>query len=184
MTTEEQKVSCFLETADPESDIYKEFAAMVLRRINPYAAFGTALFNAIARLSWSQFFEAVALRRGPDKKLFEVFLRRRLDDDTAYPGEWHAPGSVFRPGENERMVANRVAREFGVPIREFAYVGEYVDWEKGEARGSGVSRIYLVQLDGEPREDERHGWFPVDKLPKVTVEAHRLGIIPKAVSAF
>jgi len=169
----------------PDSDLYKEFAAAVLQRIDPHKPFGTLLYNTIARLSWNQFFEAVALRRGsrPSDEI-EVYLRKRTDDDTAYPGEWHAPGSVFRPGENERMVADRVSREFGVPIYDFTYIGEYVDWERGEVRGSGVSRIYLVQLSGSPRVDDRHGWFPVDKLPEVTVDSHQIGIIPKAVSSF
>jgi len=145
---------------------------------------GTALHNAIARLSWNNFFEAVAIRRR-DKRL-EVFLRKRADNDNTYPGEWHAPGAAFRPGENERDVANRLKQEFGIPIASFHYVGEYVDWKKGEARGSGISRIYLVELKGAPREDDRHGWYPVNKFPEVTVFHHRrrLGIIPKAVRAF
>jgi len=168
---------------DPQSDLYKEFAAAVLRRIDPHKPFGTLLYNAIARLSWNQFFEAVALRRGSSGEI-EVYLRKRADDDTAYPGEWHVPGSVFRPGESERMVANRVSCEFGVSIRGFTYIDKYVDWEKGEARGSGASWIYLVHFDGEPRIDERHQWFPVEKLPEVTVESHRIGIIPKAISVF
>lgn len=171
------------ERLSPESDLYKEFAAAVLGRIDPYKPFGTALYNAIARLSWNQFFEAVALRLTSSCEI-EVYLRRRADDDTAYPGQWHAPGSVFRPGENERKVADRVSREFGVPIRDFAYIGEYVDWDRGEARGSGVSRIYLVQLDGDPGINDRHNWFPVNNLPEVTVDSHRIGIIPKAVFTF
>lgn len=166
---------------DPASDLYKDFVAELLGRIDPKKPYGTALYNAIARLSWNMFFEAVAIRRN-GKKL-EVYLRKRADDDTAYPGEWHAPGSVFRPGENECDVANRLEREFGVQVTSFRKIGEYVDWKKGEARGSGVSRVYLVKLNGAPREDERHGWFPVNELPEVTVDSHRLAIIPKAVKA-
>ena len=171
-----------LEETNPESDLYKYHVAELLNRIDPKKSFGTALYNAIARLSWNMFFEAVVLRKN-DKQL-EVYLRKRADDDTAYPGEWHAPGSVFRPGENERNVANRLEREFGVPVVSFRMVGECVDWEKGEVRGSGVSRVYLVKLNGAPREDERHGWFPINKLPEVTVDSHRLAIIPMTVKAY
>ena len=170
-----------LANLDPECDLYKEIAAKLLGRIDPKKPYGTALYNAIARLSWNMFFEAVVIRKRGGQ--LEVYLRKRALDDTAYPGEWHAPGSVFRPGENERDVATRLEREFGVPVTSFRMIGEYVDWEKGEVRGSGVSRIYLIKLRGAPREDERHGWFPINKLPEVTVEQHRLAIIPKAVKA-
>lgn len=179
---ERQEALQVLEETNPESDLYKYHVAELLNRIDPQKPFGTALYNAIARLSWNMFFEAVVIRKRG--KRFEVYLRKRADDDTAYPGEWHAPGSVFRPGENERDVANRLEREFEVPIVDFRMIGEYVDWEKGEVRGSGVSRIYLIKLGGSPREDERHGWFPVNKLPEVTVDSHRLAIIPKAVKAY
>ncbi len=170
-----------LGSVNPASDLYKDFVAKLLGRIDPKKPYGTALYNAIARLSWNMFFEAVVIRKRG--KQLEVYLRKRADGDTAYPGEWHAPGSVFRPGENERDVTNRLEKEFGVPVVLFQMIGEYVDWEKGEARGSGVSRVYLIKLDGAPREDERHGWFPINELPKVTVDSHRLAIIPLAVKA-
>ena len=111
-------------------------------------------------------------------------LRQRAQDDTAYPGEWHAPGSVFRPGENEHEVADRLAKEFGTTIVSFLYIGEYVDWEGGEARGSFVSRNYLVVLGGPPREDDRHSWFPVDQLPPNTCHHHRDSIIPMVAKAY
>ncbi|MFA5061832.1 MAG: hypothetical protein WC526_01655 [Patescibacteria group bacterium] len=167
----------------PDSKEYREFAADVLNGLDPYKPYGTNLYNAIARLSWNMFFEGVALRVNPSTTKIEIYLRKRAADEV-YPLEWHAPGSAFRPGETERDVANRLEREFGTPIISFRYIGEYVDWKKGEIRGSGVSRIYLVHCDGSPREDERHDWYPVDQLPENTVEPHRTGIIPKAIKAY
>lgn len=185
MMSEEKRVAealAVLKSFDPTSDLYKDFVAKLLDRIDPNKPYGTALYNVIARLSWSMFFEAVVIRMvGKDP---EVYLRKRADDDTAYPGEWHAPGSVFRPNENERDVANRLEREFGTPITFFLKIGEYVDWEKGEARGSGVSRVYLIELAGNPREDERHRWCPIDQLPPNTCHHHREAIIPMVVEAY
>ena len=172
-----------IEGIDPQSDLYKEFAAKVLRRIDPQKPFGTLLYGEIAKRSWNVFFEAVVFQqRGPNE--IYVFLRKRGEKDPFYPNQWHAPGSAFRPMENERMVADRLGLEFGTAISNFEYLDDVVDWEKGEERGSGISRVYLTELDGDPRLDERHGWFPVTQLPKVTVESHLTKIIPCALGAF
>lgn len=172
-----------LEDLDPQSGEYRDALARLLERIDPRKPYGTALFNALARLTWSMAFEAVALRVNSESGKLEVYLRRRAEDDTAYPGEWHAPGSVFRPGENERNVADRLAKEFGTAIVAFTYIGEFVDWDAGEARGSFLSRNYLVALAGNPREDEQHRWYLVEQLPPNTCHHHRDFIIPLAVKA-
>ena len=43
------------------------------------------------------------------------------------------------------------------------------------------SKIFLVQLNGNPREDDWHRWYPADALPHVTVDHHEEHIIPLAV---
>jgi len=167
---------------------WKNNVATLVFTIPRKTPYGTRAFNATARLSWSIAFEAVALREGVNG--LEVYLRQRSDDDSAYPGEWHAPGSIFRPGETERDVANRLAEEFGAPITKLYFLGEVADWqdhkEDTEARGSFVSRVYLVEFDENqpPREDERHIWCPVGDLPEKTVWSHRDLIIPMAVHEY
>lgn len=163
---------------DPTSSEYREMVADFLRRIDPTKPYGAPLYDAIARLSWNMAFEAVALRVNTKIDKTEVYLRKRAADDTAYPSQWHAPGSVRRPGESWRQVADRLANEFGVPIAKFTKVN-IVD--TAEARGSFESSIFLVKLDGNPREDDRHRWFDVDALPDVTVDIHRDHIIPIAL---
>lgn len=167
-----------------QSEQYRSVLAQLLTRLDPRQPLGTALFNALARLTWSVAFEAGALRLNAEGGKLEVYLRQRALDDTAYPGEWHVPGSVFRPGETERDVTNRLAREFGTPIVSFDYIGDFVDWEAGEARGSFLSRNYLVILEGNPREDEQHRWYLVDQLPEKTCQHHRDHIIPALAKVF
>lgn len=154
---------------------FKEFMAGLLGYIDPTQPYGTALFDALARLSWSIAFEAVTLRQNAATGEVEVYLRQREANDTAYPSQWHCPGTVIRPGERPQHQANRLEKEFGCPINYYTRIaGLYTS----EERGSFLSEIYSVELGGDPRIDDRHRWFPVTDLPEVTVDFHRNHIIP------
>ena len=169
---------------DPNSAQYKSIVAEMLSRIDPGLPFGTPLFNAIAKMSTSLAMEAVVLRRhmqdvnNPHR--VEVYLRQRGVEE-AYPGQWHAPGSVMRPGESWRDVADRLKKEFGTGIVSADEIGELFTKEE---RGPFLSKIFLVELVGLPREDDRHCWYPVDDLPQITVDHHKDHIIPLAVMMF
>ncbi len=73
---------------------YKNIVAVLLKNIDSAAPFGEKLFNAVAGLSYTIAFEAVAFRKNPGSGQPEVFLRRRSVSDPAYPFMWHCPGSV------------------------------------------------------------------------------------------
>lgn len=163
---------------DPNSDDLKSVIAMLLGHIDPTKPKGTVLCDAIMRVWTTLAFEAVAIR--DTAMVPEVYLRRRALNDTAYPGEWHAPGSLYRHGERDRDVANRLEEEFGVPIKSFRYVDRFMN---DEQRGTIHSLIFLVELGGNPRLDDRHGWFSMDKMPANTVSCHREPIIPIALTA-
>ena len=165
------------------SDRYNSMVANLLQDIDPSKPLGTDLFGAVARLSWSMAFEAVALRVNPKTHKIEVYLRQRSAEEPAYPSQWHAPGSVRRPGESWRHVADRLEKEFGVPIVDFKEVNTV---DTAEARGSFESSIFLVTLDShrDPREDDRHRWFPMDALPEGMVDIHRDQILPIAFEWF
>ena len=133
------------------------------------------------------------VRKGPNDQVL-TFLSKRDENDPDWQGCWHAPGSAFRPGESENDPAQRVAKEYGVPQEDdvrkiaFRYVGEYSTWVCPTAveRGSGLSRIYLVDLgDYEPEVVEgKRGWFSVYDLPQPMVGPHEKVFIPMAVQAF
>ena len=164
-------------SVDHTSDEYKQLVAKMLGRLDPTKPSGAELCNAIMRVWTTVAFEAVAIR--DNGGVPEVYLRRRALDDTAYPGEWHAPGSLYRHGERDRDVANRLEQEFGVPIKAFQFIDKLTT---DEQRGTIHSLIFLVELDGDPRIDDRHNWFPVHNLPANTVSHHREPIIPMAVA--
>jgi ADP-ribose pyrophosphatase YjhB (NUDIX family) len=164
-----------------EYDRKKDEAVKALEFINPTQPFGTKLFDSIARVSITVAIETVPIRRCSDGKL-EIFLRRRKMDDTAYPGEWHTPGSAMRPGETVQDVLTRLQGEFGTGVKVFDFVGNLNNHD--EERGHFFTPVYLVELDGEGRQDETHGWYPVNNVPQPVVEHHKNLLFPMAIEAF
>lgn len=164
--------------ADRDYERLRQKAAAAVRQLDPGKPMGTELFDALARITVSVAFEAVALRRDSTGNV-EVFLVQRREDDTAYPCEWHCPGSVLRSGESEDDVFARLAtREFGVPIVQRRFVINFN--HNNEQRGHFFSVIYLCEIRG----GEDSHWFSVDNLPAKMVGHHRDYLIPLALAAF
>lgn len=153
-----------------------------LREVDPLKPYGTELFDAIARLTVSVAVEAVCLRLNPRTKKIEVYMIQRSKQETAYPGEWHCPGTVIRPKEELSSTFERLSRkEFGAKFLETRFVSNIN--HPTEARGHFFSVVYLCVL-GEASAVLRGRWFPVDALPRKTVACHRKRIIPAAVGSF
>lgn len=163
----------------------------MLYEIDPTQPYGTELFDALARLTVSVAVEAVCLRPEPlnltadpdgfQTRGVEVYLCRRSMTDTAYPGEWHCPGSVVRPGEEDASVFKRLAdREFGSNLESWRFVGK-VNHVR-EERGHFLSLVYLCSL--KDNENGRGQWFKTWNLPQKTVASHRHIIINLAEGFF
>jgi ADP-ribose pyrophosphatase YjhB (NUDIX family) len=150
-----------------------------LREVDPTKPYGTELFDALARVTVSVAVEAVCLRLDILTKQVEVYMVQRSPDDTAYPGEWHCPGSFLRPKEEMKDVFDRLSkREFNARVSPIHFVAN-VNWH--EVRGNLLSVVYLCTLE---TGDLKGCWFPVDQLPEKTVECHRRRVIPAAVGVF
>ena len=80
-----------------------------LKQIDPSKPYTPELFDALALLIISVAIEAVCLRVNPQTKKIEVLLTQRSLKNTAYPGEWHCPGSILRRGEDIKDVFERLA---------------------------------------------------------------------------
>lgn len=181
-----------------------EKVVKALKKVDPKKPYGTKLFDALARLTITPAVEAVCLRldeKYVDGEFFSkgrstieipsmvyneimVYMTQRSTTDTAYPGEWHCPGSVFRPGEDVEDVFSRLQdREFGqlAQVVGKRFVANMNN--PGEARGHFLSLIYLCELAEENagKEGLKGKWFPVNHLPAETVRHHRERIIPAAV---
>lgn len=161
-----------------ELEAKKAAAATALREVPP-GPLGTELFDAVASHSISFAFEAAALRRGADGKLY-IYLCQRAQDDTAYPGQWHIPGSIRRPREKWDDVMIRLSwKEFEeARISNRHFVGNVTS---DEVRGHIISSLYLVDVG--PNADEAK-WFPVDAMPGPLVDIHEKKLIPLAIAAF
>jgi ADP-ribose pyrophosphatase YjhB (NUDIX family) len=162
-------------------DLAKTNAIEALKSINPMKPYGTDLFNGLARLTVTLAIEAVCLRFNPINREYEVYLTQRSLDESAYPDEWHCPGSTFRVGETEEDVFDRLSiREFGSNLLSKVFVAKFNNTK--EARGHFFSLIYLCNLQNDNSFMGR--WFPVNWLPKKIIDHHRDVIIPMAVKAF
>lgn len=141
---------------------------------------GKRLFEAVARLSVSVAFEAVCLRKNKQTSQIEVFMLQR-DLRDSYPGQWHIPGSVFRPGEQPKDVARRLAtKEFRTEITSNFKSEGMVFYQ--EPRGWFLSLVYLVKCKRMPIKHGR--WWSVNDLPKNIVPHHLNYVIPVAVKVF
>ena len=140
---------------------------------------GRKLFEAVARLSASVAYEAVAIRRNKITGKLDVFMQKRKRHQT-YAGQWHCPGSIFRPYEKPADVLKRLERnEFKAELKSdnLCVKDFFIDSEIGWL----LSRVYIVQIVGKPSGGK---WWPVNALPKNTVSEHRRLIIPAAVKYF
>ena len=163
---------------DALMDAWRRFAAKVLNLVPADKPYGTELFDALNLKQPTFAFEGVLLREHPDTGELEVYLTQRSMQDTAYPGEFHCPGSGLRNKEDWQAVAARLARnEFKVAIKNVTVLYE-TGFFYGEARGWYWSLPCLVELEGEPAVGK---WYPVTQLPEKTVDHHREDIIPAVV---
>ena len=159
----------------------KYLAVSALAEIDPTKPYGTELFNAIARLSVTVALEIVCLRENPPNKQIEILMIQRSIKDAAYPGEWHCPGAVKRPGETDLEVINRLnKKELKAEIISFDFVGNCEITE--EVRGHFYDPVYLCQIKQTP--ETKGTWFPIDSLPESTVNHHRDSIIPMAIEFY
>lgn len=161
----------------------KNLAVLVLKRIAQFKEeLGTELFNALARLTVGVAVEAVCLRLNPKTKKVEIYLTRRSLNDSAYPGQWHCPGSIMRSGEEIDDIFKRLEKkEFDSgKLLKRQFVSNFNNLK--EDRGHFLSLIYLCRLKQNKKISGK--WFPVNQLPQKTVVHHAKIVIPLAVKAF
>ena len=153
----------------------------LLNKVDPKKPYGTELFDALARPTISVAIEAVCLRWNAAAREVQVYLIQRSANDTAYPREWHCPGSVLRPGEEIDNVFDRLGqKEFGTKFLKTQFASNVN--HPTEARGHFFSVVYLCAF--EEKEELKGSWFPINQLPEKTVKSHRKRIIPAAFGAF
>jgi len=158
----------------------KRKATETLAEINPFKPFNTELFNKLARVTISVAIETVALRLGKGIDGLEVLMTQRPKNDPYWPGQWHSPGSILRPGEKISDVFERlIKKEFLHPFKEEPKFKGFLN-HSNLPRGHELALIYEVELAGTPREGK---WFPTDQLPESTIEHHKK-VIPFAVSRY
>ena len=160
----------------------------LLGQIDPYLPYGLELFNALAPLGVNPAIEAVCIRMHQPQNSrpavipeLDVYLTKRSKNETAYPGQWHVPGSIMRPGETYEVVFDRLSKkEFGGTISSWKFVT--IVNNTHEERGHFLSLVHLCHL--KERKNSKGRWFPVSRIPKNTLLCHRRKIIRAAIGAF
>lgn len=164
-----------------DQDRLRSVATKALGAIKNRQNLGTELFDSIALKSVSVAVEAVCLAILNSEIV--VYLTQRSATDTAYPGEWHCPGSVLRPTENITDVFARLEQGAfkGTTIIHHQFVANVNHPQ--EKRGHFFSLVYLCVAGNNVILNGR--WVPVDKLNTLkVVNHHKKRIIPAALGAF
>jgi ADP-ribose pyrophosphatase YjhB (NUDIX family) len=176
----EEVISMFEEVVE-RSWNEKKFRQFIEHQVvSPAKPLGTRLFEAIARLSVSVAFEAVLLRKNKKTGEVEVFMTKR-EPHESFPGQWHCPGAVFRPGERPETVLKRLAKaEFKTKMTTDGVCRASIFSD--EKRGTFVSQVYSVKALGTPTKQGR--FWPVKNLPANTIFVHKNSIIPSDVKGF
>lgn len=169
--------------------LWRSFAAKVLNQVPAEEPLGTELFNAHLRLGTGDAFELGCVRRSPLTQAAEVYLIRRAYDDSAYPGEWHLPGTFQRRKENPEKTARRLARKelfgrsfsgSGYFVKKFYPSPERVEGERGHTN----SELWLFSAEQDLPVAEDRGWFDLKNLPTPMVSYHRDEFVPEAIAAY
>lgn len=128
----------------------RKIAAEVLNSL-PSGELGAELFNAVAKKTVGCCIELVVIN---GKRPIEVLLKRRADNDTAYPGQWHCPGTFLRPGEGygealKRFVEDELA---GAKLIEPAVLFPLDPIQ--EERGSIVQVVIMARIENLTTADD------------------------------
>lgn len=138
------------------------------------------IFREVARLVTLPIIEFVPLRSTENG--VEVLLIHRGMDDLIWPDEWHTPGTVILPTDNQnnmylafdRILKNELkSTTVGKPY----YVGSIFHRSK---RGAEQSQIFWVEVLEKPRAGR---FFSAQELPNKLINSQRK-FIELAVGSF
>lgn len=111
----------------------------------------------------------------------KVFMYQPPTTIAAYRGLWSIPRSLYNNGESDSDVVKRIEKEFGVPISNFELAGRLEIATKPQEE---TAMVFLIELADDPPVDDRHMWFPMNKLPCFMLKLHFDRIIPMGLNAF
>lgn len=172
----QESVDAVLHGVDPASAEYKGLVASLMNKIDPTKPLGSELFDAVTYLAGcSPAFEG-GLARMKDGRV-QIYLRQRSMTESAYPGEWHLPGTFFRKGEQPMDVARRLCKSEleGVGVKSIRHLEDFF---VEEARGSVESKLYAIEVEGDPIGKSGQ-WFNLEDVPSPMVHHHAERLIPR-----
>lgn len=138
---------------------------------------GQPLFDAVTYLTGCSIAFEAGLTRYGDQGELEVYLLQRPLTESAYPGQWHLPGSFIRKGEQPIDTAARLCKaEFeGVKILGIEFIEDFF---VPDDRGHINSKLYRIEVDGDPT-GKSGKWFELGKFPEPLVDHHAEKLMPR-----
>ena len=138
------------------------------------------IFLELARLSVTAILELVPLRKNRDNKI-EVLVVKRPDNDPHWAGQFHTPGTVLLPTDDNdfQSALERVFREIDRDKGNYKL-------EKGESifhsvrRGKELAVICTTIIDDEKETDV---WLCIDELEGKVVDT-QFSFIQMAAETF
>lgn len=139
------------------------------------------IFEQIARLTVLSIIEFVPLRFN-DKGIIEVLLLERGKNDPIWPGKVHTPGTVIRPGDNNKnqyMAFARILEDElgGTKASSPQFAGSILH---KSLRGHEHAQVYWLEVKGEAKRGQ---WYDASNLPINIVES-QLKFIGMAVESY
>lgn len=162
---------------DPCSEFFWNLLAALIERLPP-GKMNKRLAEALMKKANLSAFECVLLRKIDG--VLKVFLTQG-DAKEAHGGQWHCSGGLMYANESRiEQTISRLAKSFGGKFKNYEKTGDW--FEVDDERGTLLSHIFLVEVDGEL--DHKFGqWFPIDQLPKPMVP-HHARIINSAIRSW
>lgn len=144
----------------------KQLVAL-LERLEP-GFYPIEIFWQFARLNTLAIIELIPLCT-LDGRL-NVLLTQREKQDKFWPGQWHIPGTVMRPDDNEKTALKRIVKDELADI-SVGEVAPIITDIRRSKRGSEQSKVFIVEIDGRGLNVGQ--LFKVTDLPENTVDGHR-----------
>lgn len=156
-----------------------EAAAALLAKLEP-GFLPYPIFGQFCRLATMATVELVIVRTAADGTV-EVWLRKRMPDDSIWPDKWCNPGGIIRPTDSLESVFARLAEE-DLAGAAYAAAPAFAGFSLNPAnkRGQTAMAIYWAEVVAPPAEG---AFFPADALPEDFI-AEQQPLLEIAVAAY
>lgn len=163
----------------PQSSSQIDAIAAGLSKLKP-GFLPLSIFLEITRLSVTPIIEVVPLRS--NDKCTEVLLLERSADDPYWPNQFHTPGTVLRPTDQEHNYSDAFQRIFKDELKLNVTLNPVFVTTifHRVARGSELALIFYLEIT---TESPKGTFYKSDSLP-ANIVSTQVGFIDKCIESY